>query len=147
MKNTAEVNHLSNRAAASTLVCSLIALFIGLAPAMLADARADDLVSLESLDGTDSKANGKQEADVALDLGADSGAQDFFNPYTFARTKSWVLLPVLSLILLGLHLLPIPKRKSKKRIDQAQRFFRGISGEKTSPGIVIDREKMDREKS
>ena len=103
--------------------------------------RADDL---ESLDGTTTEAaapatGGANEADVAVDLGADPKSEDFFNPYTFARTQGWVALPALSLILLGLHLLPIPKRRSRKRIDQAQRFFRGISGENTSPGMTIEK--------
>lgn len=85
--------------------------------ALTLTALADDLISLDDLDGP-----GK-------------GA-DFFNPYTFARDPLWILLPVFSLIILGLHLLPIPKRKSTNAIDQSRRFFRGISGEGTATGLT-----------
>ncbi len=82
---------------------------------------------LESLDGTTAISGGEEE--VALDLGA--GQEDFFNPYVFSRDPIWIFLPVFGLIILGLHLLPVPKRQVKKKIDQAQRFFRGLSGEST----------------
>lgn len=82
---------------------------------------------LESLDGTSAFSGGEEE--VALDLGA--GQEDFFNPYVFSRDPMWIFLPVFGLIILGLHLLPVPKRQAKKKIDQAQRFFRGLSGEST----------------
>lgn len=82
---------------------------------------------LESLDGSAAAASGEDE--VALDLGA--GEKDFFNPYVFSREPYWIFLPVFGLIILGLHLLPVPKRQAKKRVDQAQNFFRGLSGEST----------------
>lgn len=91
------------------------------------DAAAAGGGDLESLDGSTAVSGGDEE--VALDLGA--GQEDFFNPYVFSRDPIWIILPVFGLIILGLHLLPVPKRQVKKKIDQAQKFFRGLSGEST----------------
>jgi len=82
----------------------------------------DDLVSLD----------GQADQEVALDL----GMEDSFTPYNFARTNAWGFLPIGALILVGLHLFRVPKRKSKRKIDQARRFFRGISGEGTNTSIL-----------
>jgi hypothetical protein len=91
--------------------------------------------SLESLDGTSAPNSGAAttsgDAEVALDLGS-----DYFNPYSFSRTSAWAFLPLASLMLVGLHLIRVPKRKSKHKIDQAKRFFRGISGENTQSSIL-----------
>lgn len=86
--------------------------------ALTVTAYADDLISLDDLDGGAGKSG------------------DFFNPYTFSRDPIWILLPVFALIILALHLLPVPKRKSSNPVDQARRFFRGISGEGTATGIT-----------
>jgi hypothetical protein len=104
-------------------------------------APAAGLPSLDSLDDTTAApapANGAAppgggDAEVALDV----GNEDSFNPYNFARTGAWGLLPIGALILVGLHLFRVPKRKSKRKIDQARRFFRGISGEGTNTGIQM----------
>jgi hypothetical protein len=34
-----------------------------------------------------------------------------------------------------MHLMPVPRRKSKRRIDQAQRFFRNLTGDGTATGV------------
>lgn len=113
-------------------------------------ARADDLVSLDddsaatgklesldSLDGSAAEAAPSDEMvptgggdEVSLDLGADlgKGSEDFFNPYVVSRDPRWIFLPLFGIVILILHLLPVPKRKAKRQIDQAKRFFRGISG-------------------
>ncbi|MBS1961751.1 MAG: hypothetical protein JST04_06015 [Bdellovibrionales bacterium] len=106
---------------------------------------AGGLESLDSLDG--STGDGSATAgDDSVDLGAGSGddgeisldaGEPAFNPYTFARTEAWSFLPIGALILVGLHLLRVPKRKSKRKLDQARRFFRGISGEGTNSSILI----------
>lgn len=95
--------------------------------------------ALESLDGSPAPAippGGKTGGDeVALDLGAAAGA-DFFNPYAFSRNGAWGFLPLVALMLVGIHLIRVPKRKSKRKIDQAKRFFRGISGDGTRSSIM-----------
>jgi len=88
---------------------------------------ADELESLDSLTPS-------SDSEVALDMGSD---EDVFNPYTFARTNAWSFLPIAALALVGLHLFRVPKVKSKRKIDQAKRFFRGISGEGTQSGILV----------
>ncbi len=91
--------------------------------------------ALESLDGTAAvETTPSSGGDAAVNLD-DGKSEDSFNPYTFSRNPLWGLLPVFGLILLGLHLLPVPKRKPKNKIDQAKRFFRGISGEGTQTGV------------
>lgn len=105
-----------------------------LAPANAAPAGE----ALESLDDSTAIAPATAtsgDAEVALDLGVGPGGENFFNPYTFSRNQVWVVAPLLSMILLGLHLIAVPKRKSKQKIDQSQRFFRGISGDNTATGI------------
>lgn len=91
-------------------------------------AHAEDLTSL------DEPLSNTTDSEVALELG---GGEDAFLPYTFSRSNAWGFLPISALILVGLHLLRVPKRKSKRKIDQARRFFSGISGEKTSTGIFV----------
>ncbi len=101
--------------------------------------------SLESLDGPVTGGDGAitgGDAEVALDLGAADGA-DYFNPYAFSRTTAWGFLPLASLMLVGLHLIRIPRRKSKHKIDQAKRFFRGISGEGTQSSIMTSGKNPD----
>ena len=96
--------------------------------------------SLESLDDTGSAAGLDDLSETSGDDGAvtlDVGDGDSFNPYTFSRNPLWVFLPIAALILVGFHLLPVPKRKTKRKIDQARRFFRGISGEGTRSAIGI----------
>ncbi|MBC7385366.1 MAG: hypothetical protein H7301_04270 [Cryobacterium sp.] len=93
---------------------------------------ASPTAALDSLDGT--AASGGVE--VALDLGAGE-TESAPSPYLFSRNPLWMLLPLGALILLGLHLLPIPKRTTVRKIDQAQRFFRGGMGEATSTSILI----------
>ena len=72
------------------------------------------------------------DAEVALDVG-----EDVFNPYTFSRNGAWAFLPIAAFILVGLHLIRVPKRKSKRKIDQARRFFRGLSGDATNSAIIL----------
>lgn len=69
------------------------------------------------------------DEDVAVNLDDGAEAADFFNPYLFARDPLWILLPIFALIIVGLHLMPVPKRNPKSKIDQGKRFFREISGE------------------
>jgi hypothetical protein len=119
-----------------------VVISISILGASMTPARADDLVSLddpapsgqslESLDSLDEPAAESGDAEVALDI----GSADSFNPYSFARTRAWAFLPIAAFMLVGLHLLRVPKRKSKRKIDQARRFFRGISGEGTNSSIV-----------
>lgn len=137
-----------------------LAVGISLSLLLVGATRADDLVSLddpapakaadtgglESLDSLDAPSgDGAAGSDESVDLGAggdeaeislDAG-EPAFNPYTFARTEAWSFLPIGALILVGLHLLRVPKRKSKRKIDQARRFFRGISGEGTNSSILM----------
>jgi len=107
------------------------------APKATGKPAAGNLESLDSLD--DPKAApvaapaGGGDAEVTLD----SGNEDRFNPYIFSRTNAWGFLPIAALILVGLHLFRVPKRKSKRKIDQARRFFRGISGEGTNSSILV----------
>jgi hypothetical protein len=121
------------------------------APAPSAPAGA----GLESLDSLDETSGPSQSAikpaqsaitpapDAAVGAGGDTevsldvGSEDAFTPYTFSRNATWAFLPLGALILLGLHLFRVPKRKSKRKIDQARRFFRGISGEGTNSAIHI----------
>ncbi len=106
------------------------------APAVGAPA-ADSLDSLDGTSAAPAPAAGAPAADQAVDLGGDAKSEaDFFNPYTFSRNPTWVVLPLFALILLGLHLMPVPKRKPKNKIDQAKRFFRGISGDGTATGMI-----------
>jgi hypothetical protein len=108
-------------------------------PSAPSAANAGGLESLDSLDGTAAAPDqaapdaGGGDTEVTLDL----GNEDAFNPYTFSRNSSWAFLPIGALILVGLHMLRVPKRKSKRKIDQARRFFRGISGEGTKSSIVV----------
>lgn len=106
--------------------------------------RADELESLDDpapaaaaadggLESLEEASGGAAAEDVAVDL----GGGDAFTPYTFARTNAWGFLPIGALILVGLHLIRVPKRKSKRKIDQARRFFRGISGEATNSAILV----------
>jgi hypothetical protein len=101
----------------------------------------DGAGGLQSLDSLSGSGLGESSGEIALDF----GGEDFFNPYSFSRSRAWVILPFLSLILLGLHLLPVPKRQAKRKIDQSQRFFKGISGDNTSTGI--EKMKLMAEKS
>lgn len=116
-------------------------------------AGGESLESLDSLDdagagadaapleeGADLSAGSGGDGEVALDLGS---AADSFNPYSFSRTPAWAFLPLGALMLVGLHLLRVPKRKSKRKIDQARRFFRGISGEGTSSAIMMPPKKEE----
>lgn len=106
--------------------------------AVAAPAAVPSGEALESLDDTTALAPDTapgQDTEVALDLGGGADGESFFNPYTFSRNRLWVAAPLLSMILLGLHLMAVPKRKSKQKIDQSQRFFRGISGDNTATGI------------
>ncbi len=98
--------------------------------------------SLDSLDDSAAAPNGAtgaavNEAPGGAEVALDVGNEDSFNPYTFTRTGAWAFLPIGALILVGLHLLRVPKRKSKRKIDQARRFFRGISGEGTNSAILM----------
>lgn len=97
-------------------------------PAPAAATAPDGLESLE-----ETPAAGGESLDVAVDLGSDEA----FTPYNFARNNAWSFLPIGALILVGLHLIRVPKRKSKRKIDQARRFFRGISGEATNSAILV----------
>jgi len=58
--------------------------------------------------------------EVSLDLGAEA---DSFNPYLFDRSPLWLLLPVMTLFLLGLHLLPVPRRGGNRKRLEADQFF------------------------
>lgn len=58
--------------------------------------------------------------EVALDLGAEA---DSFNPYLFDRSQLWLILPLLTLFLLGLHLLPVPRRGGNRKRMEADHFF------------------------
>ena len=105
-------------------------------------AGLENLDSLDSLDETSAAPAGDAPADLGssggdAEVALDLGGEDSFAPYTFARTAAWGFLPIAALILVGLHLIPVPKRKSKRKIDQARRFFRGISGEATNSAIMI----------
>lgn len=109
-------------------------------------ARADDLISLDDPaptatpleDGAELPA-ATEDAEISLDL----GSADSFNPYSFSRTPAWAFLPLGAFMLVGLHLLRVPKRKSKRKIDQARRFFRGISGEGTNSAILMPTKKEE----
>jgi hypothetical protein len=94
--------------------------------------------SLDTLDDSMAEISDAPDAgsggDVAIDLG---GGEPTFNPYIFSRDSAWGFLPIGALILVGLHLMRVPKRKSKRKIDQARRFFRGISGEGTNSSIMV----------
>jgi hypothetical protein len=73
--------------------------------------------------------------DLEVDLGSTSdGGTSGFNPYNFDRDPIWILLPALTLILLGLHLLPVPKRKLKKLTPQTK-LFAGIDGKENTKSL------------
>jgi hypothetical protein len=81
---------------------------------------------------------------VSLDLGSLGAApgenggksgESHFNPYVFSRDPLWIFLPLFGVLIVGLHLMPVPRRTSKRRIDQAQRFFRGLNGNGTATGV------------
>ncbi|RYZ73712.1 MAG: hypothetical protein EOP09_01475 [Proteobacteria bacterium] len=60
-----------------------------------------------------------ESGEVSLEL----SSEDDFNPYLFDRSPLWMLLPVLTLLLLGLHLLPIPRRGGARKMGGADQFF------------------------
>lgn len=83
-----------------------------------AQATLEETPTLEGGEASD-------DGEVALDLGAD--LENAFNPYVFDRGPGWIMMPVFALMILGLHLIPVPKRKMKKLIAQTG-LFRGLPG-------------------
>ena len=74
-----------------------------------------------------SDASGKEET---VDFSED--VANSFNPYLFNREPLWSLLPLGTLLLLGLHLLPVPKRKRKRKI-QTEDFLKELKGSTGAP--------------
>ena len=75
-----------------------------------------------------------EEESVDLSMEAESS----FNPYLFSREPLWALLPLLTLLFLGLHLLPVPKRRKHRKItaDQFLGELKKSSGGGKNMGIA-----------
>lgn len=99
--------------------------------------QASDVIVIEG--GTE-ETNGSISVDETVDLEVDLGglssdSRSDFNPYNFERNPFWILLPALTLVLLGLHLLPVPKRKLKKLTPQTK-LFSGIDGKENTKSVT-----------
>ena len=109
------------------------------------DPKVSDVMIIEggtqNADGSISVGETEETAvDLAVDLEVDlgelsSGSRSDFNPYNFERDPLWILLPALTLVLLGLHLLPVPKRKLKKLTPQTK-LFSGIDGKENTKSVT-----------
>jgi hypothetical protein len=75
------------------------------------------------------ESNGEEET---IDLSED--VESSFNPYLFQRDSRWMILPLFTLLFLGLHLLPIPKRKGSKKIH-AEQFLGQLKGAPQAPPL------------
>ena len=103
---------------------------VTVAPAPMSAPATEDAVVISDDEGGGEVSIGDESAagadgEIALDFGAD--LESGFNPYVFDRGLTWMFLPVFGLIILGLHLIPVPKRKMKKLIAQTG-LFRGLPG-------------------
>ncbi len=103
-------------------------------PEPVAEEKAVEIKSTEQTESAVDLSSGAVVAEgeeVALDLGAEA---DSFNPYLFDRSPLWLLLPVMTLFLLGLHLLPVPRRGGNRKRMEADQFFSDLKqNQKSGP--------------
>lgn len=66
------------------------------------------------------------QTEESIDLSAE--AESSFNPYLFSREPYTLFLPLFMLFLLGLHLLPLPRRKRNKKV-RVEQFLDGLKKE------------------
>lgn len=86
-------------------------------------ANAPSEATANSASASDEISAGGEE-EVALDLGGAAGEPEKWNPYTFGRSTAWIFFPLLTLIIVGLHLLPVPKRIYAKRLASVPDFLK-----------------------